>query len=123
MISTSGRSETPVQLLAPASCANTAAATSTWIDVSKTKGDLVFTVNIGAVTGSIAPKIRTATDNSGTGAADLDMNEGAWTTQTTANHVEQRTAVKNATKGFVQFVGTIVTGPVLVGVTIGKTAT
>jgi hypothetical protein len=65
------------------------------------------------VTGSIAGKLRTATADDGTGAADI---AGAtFTTCTNADHV-QTVAIPKSAGPFIQYVGTIVTGPVLLGV-------
>jgi hypothetical protein len=99
-------------LLNPASAANTAAATSSWISAANAEGDLVFTVSIGALTGSFTPTFEEASDSGGTGGAAIVPNEGAIGAMTTNTSVI-RTIRKNATKGFVRIVGTIVTGPAL----------
>lgn len=105
-------------LLNPVSAANTAAATSSWIDVRKYEGDLVFICQAGAVTGSITYAIQDADDGSGTNSAAVTPNEGAFTVISSANAVQKRTVNANTVRGWVRVVGTIVTGPVLVAASV-----
>lgn len=104
-------------LLSPVSAANTAAATSGWKDVTKMEGELVFITQVGALTGSITWTIEDATDSSGTGGAGITPIEGAFAAGA-ANQVQKRTLDAKATRGFVRLVGTIVTGPALVGASL-----
>jgi hypothetical protein len=104
-------------LLSPVSAANTAAATSAWIDVRDSVGDVMFVNQVGALTGTIVWTIEHATDNSGTGGAAIVPNEGAYAT-VTANSIQKRTISANACQGFVRCVGTIVTGPALVAASV-----
>lgn len=108
---------TSTSLLDAVSAANTAAATSgsaKWLDVRPYDGEIMVTLNLGAVTGTIAGKLQSATDANGTGAADIT---GA-TFGTTAANSTTKIVVdpKAVTGGFLGFVGTIVTGPSLVSV-------
>jgi hypothetical protein len=112
MLSNEGQASTIKKLLDPASAANTAAATSAWISVIGSEGDLVFEVALGAVTGSFTPTFEHASDAGGTGAVAITPNEGAIGAMTT-NTVVKRTVRKDAVQGFVRIVGTIVTGPSL----------
>ena len=105
------------KMLDPVSAANTAAATSAWIDARAAEGDIVFTNQVGAMTGSITWTIEDATDGSGTGAAGITPNEGAYASGA-ANQVQKRTVNASAVRGWVRCVGTIVTGPSLVAVNI-----
>jgi hypothetical protein len=117
MLHNEGQAATQTQLLAAVSAANTAAATSGWIDVRQYEGDLVFNVNTGIVSaGNIVWTIEDATDGSGTGAAAVTPNEGAFTTVTTANDPlsQKRTVGAGAVRGWVRVVGTITTGPAVV---------
>jgi len=100
-----------VALLPPASCANTAAATGSWIDVSQFTGDVVVTQHIGAVTGSIAGKIQHADDNSGTNVADV--TGGGFATVSSSNAIEKLVLRRQGLKPYVRYLGTITTGPVL----------
>lgn len=102
-------------MLFPVSAANTAAATSAYIDVRNREGTVEFTVQTGAVTGSITWTLEDATDSGGTGSAGITPNEGAFAAGA-ANQIQKRTLPVRATRGFVRCVGTIVTGPSLVAV-------
>jgi hypothetical protein len=104
-------------LLNPISAANTAAATSAWISTALAIGSIAFIAQVGALTGSIVWTIETASDDGGTGGAALTPVEGAFST-VTANSIQKRTIDANASKGYVRIVGTVVTGPALVGASI-----
>jgi len=106
-----------VKLLDPASAANTAAATSGWVDVREAEGDVVFTNQVGALTGGIVWTIEHASDSGGTGAAAITPNEGAYAAGA-ANQVQQRSVNASAVAGWVRCVGTITTGPALVAVNV-----
>jgi hypothetical protein len=107
------------KLLDPVSAANTAAATSAWIDVRGSVGDIMFTNQVGALTGSITWTIEHATSGAGAGAAAITPNEGAYAAGA-ANQIQKRTISANACQGFVRCVGTIVTGPALVAVSVAS---
>jgi hypothetical protein len=117
MLGTWGQAAKPVKLLDPVSAAATANATSGWIDVREAEGDIVFTNQVGALTGSITWTIEDATDGSGTGAAGITPNEGAYAAGA-ANQIQKRTLNASAVRGWVRCVGTIVTGPALVAANI-----
>lgn len=102
-----------VIMLNPISAANTAAATSAWIDVRKYEGDIKVRVQTGAVTGSITWTLEDATDGSGTGGAGITPNEGAFASGA-ANQLQERTLNGSAVRGWIRVVGTIVTGPSIV---------
>lgn len=113
MLNNEAQAATPNKLLDPVSAANTAAATSGWIDVRDREGDLLVAAHVGALTGSITWTLEDATDSGGTGAAGIVPNEGAFAAGA-ANQLQKRTLNAGATRGFVRLVGTIVTGPALV---------
>ena len=119
------RSTTATVLLAPIDCANTAAATSGWVSTIGYEGDIAFIQSTGVVTaGTIVGKIQTATDGSGTGAADI--TGAAFTSVGTSTDNDVQKIIINATQstGYVRYVGTIGTGPALVGaVMVGRTDT
>ena len=117
MLGNEGQAATSKILLSPVSAANTAAATSSWIDARDAEGDIVFINQVGALTGSITWTIEHASDSGGTGAAAIVPNEGAYASGA-ANQVQKRTVSASAVQGFVRCVGTIVTGPALVGASI-----
>jgi len=120
MLANQGQAAEAVTMLAPLSAAATVNATSAWIDVRKYEGDLVIVSNIGIITGTITPTIEDATDGAGAGAAAMTPNEGAFTVVTTSNDPmqEKRTIPAGSTRGWIRYVGTIVTGPALIGVTL-----
>jgi hypothetical protein len=118
MLFNQGQSATPTILLNPASAANTAAATSAWVDVRGFVGDLVITHQVGAITGTLTATIEDATDGAGSGGAAIALNEGAFAVVSVANKIERRTLNADATRGFIRYVGTIATGPALVAVGI-----
>lgn len=117
MLGNEGQAATIKKLLDPVSAANTAAATSGWTDVREAEGDVVFVNQVGALTGSIAWTVEHASDGSGTGAAGITPNEGAYAAGA-ANQVQKRTVSANAVAGWVRCVGTIVTGPALVAASV-----
>lgn len=115
MIGHDATAATLVSVLPAVSAANTAAATSGWIDVRSYKGTLVFQVNSGTITGSCAGKLRSATDSGGTGAADI--TGATHTTISTANQVRE-IAIPATTAQYIQYVGTVTTGPILISVSL-----
>ena len=121
MLGNEAQAATTTLLLSPVSAANTAAATSSWIDVRQAEGDIMFVNHCGALTGTIVWTIEHASDGSGTGAAAITPNEGAYAA-VTANSIQKRTVNGNAVAGWVRCVGTITTGPALVAVSVSYRA-
>lgn len=117
MLANSGQAAKVVKMLDPVSAAATANATSGWIDVREAEGDIEFIHQIGALTGSLTWTLEDATDGAGAGAAGITPNEGAFAAGA-ANQIQKRTINASAVRGWVRCVGTIVTGPVLVGVSL-----
>lgn len=117
MLNNEGQAGTSKKLLDPVSAANTAAATSGWVDARDAEGDIVFINQVGALTGSITWTIEHASDGSGTGGAAITPNEGAYSAGA-ANQIQKRTVSASAIQGYVRCVGTIVTGPALVAASI-----
>lgn len=113
------QSLTATQLVNSQSAANTTAASSstTYVDVRDYEGDIMIVINPGAITGSCTPDIQDATDTSGTGAASIAANEGAYTALT-ANTKRTYTINSGACRGYLRVINTVVTGPVLIGVTM-----
>ena len=109
---------TATSLIDAVSAANTAAATSgnaKWLDVRAYESEIQVIQQIGAVTGSIAGKLQSATDANGTGAADI--SGATYTTVNSANNTQIVTVdPKKVVGGFLGYVGTIVTGPALVSI-------
>jgi hypothetical protein len=107
-----------VTLLNSVSCANTAAATSAYVAIgADADGDVLVAINVGTITGTIDFTFSTATDSGGTGAATIVPAAGALAQITTSNDNACYLArfPKAKTKGFLQVIGTIGTGPALLG--------
>ena len=123
MLNNQASAATATQILPAVSAANTAGATTStsggYLDVRGYDGELLVVLNLGAVTGSIAGKLQSASDANGTGAADI---AGATFGTTAANSTTGIVVdPKKVVGGFLGFLGTVVTGPALVSVTvIGK---
>jgi uncharacterized protein (DUF2141 family) len=103
-------------LLAPVSAAATANATGAGVSLiaSDYEGSIEITQSVGAVTGSITGQIEDSADGS-TGWAAL--TDAAFTVVSAANNVQRIRIGAQATRGWIRYVGTIVTGPAVVSVT------
>lgn len=107
--------------IAPSNAADTAAATSGWINVSQVIGDIRIICDAGVVTGgSLTPTIEHADDDQGANGAAVTPIDGAFTVVTTSNDPlrQVRHVAANSVGPFIRFVGTIATGPAQVGVVI-----
>jgi len=117
MLASQASASTPTSLLDALSAAATANATSgsgKWLDVRVYDGEILITQNLGAVTGTIAGKLQSASDANGTSAADIT---GATFPTNTANSTSKVVIdPKQVIGGFLGYVGTIATGPSLVSV-------
>lgn len=111
--------EVPFQILSTISATNTAGATSgsgNWMDTAAYTGDILVTLSTGAVTGSVTGKLQAADDANGTNAADI--TGATFTAISAANKVQSLSVNSDSTaKRYIGFVGTVVTGPVLISVT------
>lgn len=97
-----------------ASQASTVTGSAVQLTASDYEGRIEITQNIGAVTGSITGKIQDSADGS-TGWADV---AGAtFTAVSSANNTQRISLSPGETRGYIRYVGTIVTGPALVAVT------
>lgn len=77
-------------------------------------GNVEVTQNVGAVTGSITGKIQESAD----GSTDWqDLPGATFTAVSSANNTQRIVIQAGATRGYIRYVGTIVTGPALVAVT------
>ena len=111
------KSLTTTAMLSSVSCANTAAATQgTGTDISAYEGVLTFIEDVGTITGTLAGKIVTSANSNLTSSTDV----GTFTARTTSNDNEVAVLQVNcsALQQYVGYVGTIVTGPSLIGVTV-----
>lgn len=111
-------------LLASASCAATANATGAGVAAHEYEGTVEFIQNVGVVTGgSITGKIVTSDSSDLSGSSDVTFLDGTttFTAVTTSNDPSTETKYANASslKAYVGYVGTIVTGPAVVGACVG----
>lgn len=118
MLANSGKAAAVVSLLTPGSKAATANATGTGVLVAQYEGDLMITQHVGAITGTLDGKLQQCDDDAGTGAADIT---GATFTQVTTSNDDpniQKITIEagSLTKAYIRYVGTIGTGPSVVGV-------
>ena len=119
MLGNQAQASTCTQLLAPISCANTAAATTSYMDTNEYEGFLVGIMQVGVITGTLDGKFEMASDESHTGLADVP--NGAFTTQVTTSNDVATYKISFPVNGllrYVRFKGTIVTGPAIVGVSV-----
>lgn len=117
MLLSQASAATTTSLLDALSAAATANATSgsgKWLDVRTYDGEILVTQQLGAVTGTIAGKLQSASDANGTGAADIT----GYTFPTNTANSTSKVVVdpRKVVGGFLGYVGTIVTGPSLVSV-------
>ncbi len=103
--------------LSAAATANATSGTGKWLDVRPYDGEILVIQQLGAVTGTIAGKLQSATDADGAGAADIS----GYTFGTNTANSTSTIAVdpKKVVGGFLGYVGTIVTGPSLISVIAG----
>jgi hypothetical protein len=114
VLNNEAQAATILTMLATLSAANTAAATSSFIDCRFFEGDIEIVIAVGAITGSCTPSFEDATDSGGTGNAAFLPNEAL--SALVAGTARKYTFNAKAHRGFVKFIGTIVTGPTLIGV-------
>jgi hypothetical protein len=117
MIQNSATGVTAFTLLSPADHANTAAATGTAVDITDYDGYIVVTQQTGVVTaGTIVGKLQHGDAADGSDAADI--TDAAFTSVGTATDLATASLTVFAPnlKKYLRYVGTITTGPAIVGV-------
>ena len=105
---------TPVIVLNAVSAANTAAATSSGVDLTGNEGVCVMCVQTGAITGTLDGAIQDSADNSSFAA----VTGLTFAQVTAANKVANVAFDTRSVRRYVKYVGTVVTGPVLISVTL-----
>lgn len=106
---------TGVNVIAAVSAANTAAATSAAVDLIDYDGPVLVVQNHGTGTGTLDGKIQDSAD----GSTDWQDVSGLTFTQVTTTANTQKIAFNaKSVRRYVRYVGTIVTGPHLIGVTL-----
>lgn len=105
---------TTTALLASASCANTAAATGTGFDLQDYEGPVVIVQNHGTGTGTLDGKIQDSADNS----SFADVSGLTFTQSTTTADIQKLVVQSKQVRRYIKYVGTVVTGPQVVGVSV-----
>ena len=95
---------TTAVMLAAASCANTAAATGTGVDLK----------DYGTGTGTLDGKIQDSANNS----SFADVSGLTFTQSTTTADIQSLVVQSKQVRRYIRYVGTIVTGPQVVGVSM-----
>lgn len=105
---------TVTALLASASCANTAAATGTGVDLRDYEGPVLVVQNHGTGTGTLDGKIQDSDDN----ASFADVAGLTFTQSTTTADIKSLVVQSKQVRRYIKYVGTVVTGPQVVGVSV-----
>ena len=105
---------TVVSLLSPVSAANTAAATGSGVDLMDYEGPIIITQHHGLSTGTLDGKIQDSADNS----SFADVTGATFTQETTTVGVQKLALQSKQVRRYIKYVGTIVTGPAIVGVSM-----
>jgi hypothetical protein len=116
---TSLESLLPKSLVHSQDAANTGAATSAWTDIREFDGEVLVVQNVGAITGTITGGLEDADDGSGTNSAPLVPDDGnQFNAVSTPDNIQKEVFEANKARRWVRYVGTIVTGPAQVSVTM-----
>ena len=105
---------TTVVMLAAASCANTAAATGTGVDLKDYEGPVLIVQNHGTGTGTLDGKIQDSADNS----SFADVAGATFTQSTTTADIQSLVVQSKQVRRYIKYVGTVDTGPQVVGVSM-----
>jgi hypothetical protein len=115
-----------LSLLHSVSCANTAAATTSGIDLTGYEGLVTLVIDVGAIAGTLALRVEDSADNSTFGdpanAANFNLQDngvaGTYSKDmaAVAGHLYGITIDQRAVKRYIRFLGTIATGPSLLSV-------
>ena len=103
---------TTVVMLAAASCANTAAATGTGVDLKDYEGPVLIVQNHGTGTGTLDGKIQDSADNS----SFADVSGATFAQSTTTADIQALVVQSKQVRRYIKYVGTVGTGPQVVGV-------
>jgi hypothetical protein len=109
---------TTVSLLAAASCANTAAATGTGVDLIDYDAPIIITQNHGVSTGTLDGKIQDSADNSSFADISVSGVTATFTQSTTTADVKSLVINPKTVRRYIRYLGTVGTGPQVVGVTM-----
>ena len=105
---------TTVVMLAAASCDNTAAATGSGVDLRDYEGPVLIVQNHGTSTGTLDGKIQDSADNS----SFADVAGATFTQSTTTADIQALVVQSKQVRRYIKYVGTVGTGPQVVGVSL-----
>jgi hypothetical protein len=115
MIHSFAGNSTTVALLAAASCADTAAATGSAVDLLDYCGGAIIVQNHGTSTGTLTGKIQDSAD----GSTDWqDVSGASFTQSTTTADIKAIALQTKQVRRYIRYVGTVGTGPQVVGVSL-----
>lgn len=119
MINPSAKSATQVELLPPVSAANTALGTGGWVDCRTAVGDIMVIQAIGACAGTVLGTFETSPYANGASNVAVVPAGGALVAATanTANQIQKTFIDSSQNLGWLKYIGTVTTGPILLGVT------
>jgi hypothetical protein len=121
MIPSEAKAANHQALLEAKNCTDTAGASGGWVDCRGAVGDLLVIQNVGAMTanGTLAGALLTSNAANGAGNSALTFDDGNnFTSVSASNNIQGKTVDANKNKGWIKYVGTIVTGPHVIGVTV-----
>ncbi len=117
MINPTAKAATQVQLLESKNAANTAQATGGWVDCRNAEGDIMIIQSTGAITGTLAGAFETADAANGANNVAVIPNGGNLASVSAANNIQKTWISGSQNLGWLKYIGTVGTGPVVVGVT------
>lgn len=101
-------------ILANGSKANTAAATSSGVDLKDYEGPILITQDHGVSTGTLDGKIQDSADDS----SYADVAGLTFTQETTGAGIQKLVVQSKQVRRYIKYVGTVGTGPQVVGVSM-----
>lgn len=109
---------TAVSLLTSASCANTAAATGTGVDLLEYDTPVAIIQNHGVSTGTLDGKIQDSADNSSFADISVSGVTSTFTQETTTAGIQVLMLNPKSVRRYIRYLGTVGTGPQVVGVSM-----
>jgi len=108
-----------VNLLPPKNATDTAGATSAWVAIPAGEGCLVVSQIVGAMTGTLAGTLLTSPlANGANNVAMLPDDGNNFAAEVTANNTQKKVVNARKNLGYMKYIGTVTTGPVLVNILV-----
>lgn len=109
---------TCASLLTSVSAANTAAATGTGVDLIDYDTSVMIVQNHGTSTGTLDGKIQDSADNSSFADISVTGVTSTFTQETTTAGIQVLALNPKSVRRYIRYVGTVGTGPQVVGVSL-----